>query len=336
MNEGNSLKKYLKATFFTKIMTLICILIVGAAICITVYYAKSYTLPEAEYLTLDTKSQTYSYIDVQYLSEWVYKIDETTYYDARDVDGYSYLVILSNKQFNEFSDIVKFTYSEKEDKVAPPSKKIYGTAKKITKSLAEDISRHFDFESVDEYYDYYGKMVLNGKSSPQNTGYIAAAVAFVFTIISVLLIIGLIKTSIKIKKSFKHLAKIGEQENAEYEFERSDQYLYSKHKIILTKNFVFIKGKGIVIKHKDILWCYNRKQYYNGVKCNDSLVFDTALFGSIQAINFGARKNKYGDFDTILAIIFRENPNVLLGYNKENRRESNRLKKEKRNNLKDM
>ena len=62
----------------------------------------------------------FHYIDVQYLSEWIYKVthsdtEKEVFYMAWDTEGYGYLVRLDDEQYAQFAAIVEYTYADDSD-----------------------------------------------------------------------------------------------------------------------------------------------------------------------------------------------------------------------------
>lgn len=335
MNNKKTVQGFIRPSFKIKIITFILFILTGLAAYKMIYYISFYELPEPTKFTKDSKEDDYCYVEIQCLTDWVYKESsddiETTYYCGSDVDGNMFTLIIKDKDYQKFKDIVDFTYSTDENKLPPPVK-ITGMVKELKSSAAQVISESWEYDTVQEYYDYFGKNLINTSTNPatSKTGF-STTLFIILLIFLILNIITIIKYQARFKKSLRYTNNSEEYQNASYELEYSDNYLFNSHGIIFTNNFVFVKGKGIAVKYDSILWCYKRIHYYNGIKTGTSLMLNILLQGKFIPLNLGFKKKYDHNIEEAMAIIIQKNHNVLCGFSKENSKQYKYLKKELKN-----
>ena len=106
----------------------------------------------------------YAYIDVVGLSDWLYKVDSTTYYTAMDADGYTYIITLSASDLYRLS--AQRTWWDSDDTDNPPEPvRLTGKTSKITSAAREAIQEVWDMGDA-EYSSYFGKLYLITTTTP--------------------------------------------------------------------------------------------------------------------------------------------------------------------------
>lgn len=112
------MRRYIKHSAAWWIVTVILLMVTAGCVVMGILLQKSRSTVEAAPLAVDdVYLEDYSYLDVYYMSEWVYKVtlgngEREVFYIAWDNDDYGYLVRLSDEQYAQFTDIVDYTLSE--------------------------------------------------------------------------------------------------------------------------------------------------------------------------------------------------------------------------------
>jgi hypothetical protein len=88
---------------------------------------------------------------------------------------------------------------------------------------------------------------------------------------------------------------------------------------ILTENFIFGKGTGVVLVYSDILWAYKQDAKRNFMVANSYLFAATPWMNPQGIVDLNG-PDKYGSIGEALAVIGSRNPQALLGYTNENRK----------------
>ena len=313
----NSLHDFIAPSKKARIAILV-ILVLFAAMVVGIVYEGQRTLPDPVAYSADINSGTYTYLDVQLLSEWVYKVtgDEShTYYEAMDPDQNWFVVDLPDSTYSELVPFVDaYNYLFYEDMPyaeMPEAVRIYGMSRSLDYETTYDLASAYDATST-EYTDYFGSCYFDEGTKPENTAqvvFIAGAV-----VLGILLLIMLIQraaASASYKKSDERLYTLGLKDNAEFEFTSISNQRFDKAKLILSEHFLYSSSARAVIPYTDILWLYQRVQRHNGVPVTRLLV--AGLYDG-KSLNVASR----GVTDELLNAVFNaakvQNPDMLIGY----------------------
>lgn len=124
------------------------------------------------------------------------------------------------------------------------------------------------------------------------------------------------------KKSLAQLQAAGKLELSAAELSAADSKVIGRDRAILAEHFLFGYQNGAAFAYSDLLWVYKRRytQRVMGlpVKTVESLIVSTASQREVCAVNLGGRDKK-NELDAAIAHIQNRNPNILLGYTKENK-----------------
>ena len=273
-----------------------------------------------------------AYLNVRVLSEAFAAYDDTTdaYYYVSDGDYY-YIVYLTKEKYNEIS---------KEDLSIEPYK-LYGIARYIKDDVKKIIVEDWNstLEEGDEeltnetLFSYFGDVYLDGTSlySENAVSYIVFG-TLIFILGLVLTLVGIIKKK-SITSSMKRLDS-SEIMNIENEMMDSNSFYYKNVGIYLTNNYlIVINSQFKVYKYNEILWMYKHENFYNGIKTSQSITIFTSdgKTSNIATIALST-KNQKEIFDEIWNTLINKNPNLLVGYTKENIDHFKEVKKEIKNN----
>lgn len=318
-------------------IAILVILVLFAAMVLGIVYEGQRTLPDPVAYSADVSSGTYAYLDVQLLSEWVYKVtgDEThTYYEAMDPDQNWFIVDLPSSTYSELEPFVDaYNYLFYEDMPyaeMPDAVRIYGMTRSLDYETIYDLASAYDVTNT-EYTDYFGSCYFDESAEPEN----AAQVIFIAgaVILGILLLIMLIQraaTSASYKKSDERLYTLGLKDNAEFEFTGIGNQRFDKAKLILSEHFLYSGSARAVIPYSDILWLYQRVQRHYGVPVSRLLV--AGLYDG-KSMTVASR----GVTDELMNAVFNaakaQNPDMLIGYSLDYAKQYHaRVKENKLNN----
>lgn len=146
--------------------------------------------PEPDPVSKDAKKGEYCSVEIQMLSDWILKVsgdDEERYYMAIDTDGEYYIVSMYESQFEEFSDIVAYTYAEEVTEV-PKAKQVAGMITPLEVDEIESLTEVLEM-SEEEYNGVFGEYFIDLKENP-NTQLVGIfiwvlAVSLVFLVLKV-------------------------------------------------------------------------------------------------------------------------------------------------------
>jgi len=230
-------------------------------------------------------------------------------------EEYWYVAFLKNK---EITDITQKVKNDEEVKIYAYTKQLTSTIK--TKAKAAFNNLDYDLEITNKNFEtYFGSIYLDTTIKGEfQTVY--------FIIGGLLIIIGAIM-AIDSRIKNKNIGNIlnhyseGERENILSEFSDETNVKFNKGKIVLTRNYFINTDSNLrVIEYKDMAWVYSFEEYVNGVPSHLSLIIYTTTKERI-TINKGAlnKKNK-AEIQEIMEIFYRENNEIIFGYNYDNRK----------------
>lgn len=224
-----------------------------------------------------------------------------------DENHYLYIIQLTNTQFNELEN---YFATADEDAIY----RIQGQTRQIDANIAslaldayndeiEDEDKKIAEEDFNMYFGYFylemGETVDTSLPIAIITISSILALSFIFT--------GLIATS-RTKKTVNSEAyqkAIEELNSPENETKNA----------ILTKNYIVYNNCGLnIVDYKDVTWVYRHTYRYNGVP-NHSLAYYIRGSKKMNLISYGLNQKAV---DELVLYISKKNPNVLVGYTKEN------------------
>jgi len=292
------------------------LIILGAA------YEYTKPKPEPVRMTHASSDDTYSYVDVLLLSDWVYEVtgDENyTFYEAMDPDGNWFLIDLDDKTFESLSqhvdaynaygtdDYMNYTY--------PAPTRLSGMPTYITYDDTQSLSEYYGLSFAD-FDDIFGGYYLNEGTSNADTNavlYLTGAVIFGLFFLVIVLQISSLRRNYK--KSEQRLYELGKLDESETEFSAPESISFPKSKLILSKQFVFCGSSGWVLPYEDIGWAYQRTQRSYGVPVGKQIMAGLTNGKTIVLTARGV--NDQVLTDTARAI-YTANPNCLIGYSFDN------------------
>ena len=258
------------------------------------------------------------YIDVVGVSTWLYQYDDAVYYSVEDAEGYLYTVRLSDAQYNAMTAQQAYWERTDENEPAPAPYRLVGVAKDIPSDVRESLAQSWSI-TASEYDQYFGTGYLNATTS---AGQEASAGFFVAALISgifaLLCLIFTQRAGGNATQCLRQLEERGLLEKAAQQLEFTENHtVIGKKRGILTQDFLFGKGTGVVVAYDDILWAYKQDQRRNFVVANSYLMVATRFMSAQGAIDMN-RADRKGFIGDALVIISQRNPKALLGYTNEN------------------
>lgn len=295
----------------------------------------------------------YRYIDVQYMTEWIYRVtrgdgEAEVFYIAWDTDGYGYLTRLTDEQYAGFADIVAYTNSEDAALTDVPEQSGQGTAplsadiptadlpaadtpddtpvsapapvrlmgiiRAIPEDYLADISDSSGMTETD-FLEYYGDYFIDATMTPADleNGFLVGAV-FAVSFAVMFLSIALTYAN-QLGKELKRLKKAGLLERAESEF----HYLQgdTRADALVSTAFIYGRHMNLVLPLTDVLWVYRHEMKLLFFR---SLVVQLMTYdGRAYALKL-SRGSSRRTADAIVQAVAARNPEVLVGLTRENHR----------------
>lgn len=308
-----------------------------AAMVAGVVYENQQPAPEPVRYSTAVDSGTYAYLDVQLLSEWIYKVtgDEShTYYEAMDPDQNWFVVDLPDATYSElepFVDAYNFLfYEDMPYAEIPDSVRVYGVARSLDSETISDLASFYDVSGSD-YTAYFGSCYLDESASPENVAKtIFLAGSIVFGVILLIMLLQNAVTAANYKKCDTRLYALGLEDDAEFEYTGIDNQRFDKAKLVLSEHFLYSGTARVVIPYTDILWLYKRVQRSYGMIVSQLMI--AGLFDG-RSVTVASR----GVTDELMSAVFSaaqtQNPDILAGYSLDYARQYRaRVKEFKANN----
>ena len=316
MDAKKTIKKYILPRTMS---TVSIILVVLALVCSVMGIAALGGADDTalEYYPNESAVGSMAYINVIGVSDWLYQNDEAIYYTAMDEEGYLYTVRLSDSQFKSLSAQFDYWMDENEDAVPPAPFKLEGLVRDVTSDIRSTVAECWEMTTV-EYDQYFGNTFLDATSSPSEEAsapwFFGALLLGCFGLVF-LLVSGRSKRNAK--KCLKRLEELGLTERAAQQVEMADSNtVIGKNRGMLSRDFLFGKGTGMVVPYSDIIWAYQLDRKRNFVPVNSYLMVGTMATAVEAAVDLN-KTDKQGVIAEALEIIYQRNPEAMIGYNKE-------------------
>lgn len=263
-------------------------------------------------------TSTYTYLDIQLLSEWVYKVtgeSSNTYYAAMDPEQSWYIVALDDDlagQLKPYQDAYNYFFTDNAPYAETPEPyRITGMTNAIS---LDDISSIASFYQVTEteFSNFFGAYYLDEGTNPGNVDLALFIIGAVFAGVILLTLIAITASERKnYQRSDERLYALGKSDDAEFEFTAMDNLRFEKSKLVLSEHFAYSGSTGYIVAYEDIVWLYKRVQRNHGV------VVSTQLIAGLISGRSAALAIRFVTDELIeqaVTKILRQNPNVLVGY----------------------
>ena len=271
-----------------------------------------------EFYPSESETGSMAYIDVVGISGWVYKYDEAVYYTALDGEGYLYTVRLSDSQFKQLSAQNAYWEDDSADAVPPASFRLEGLVKDTASDTRRSIAQAWVLTTA-EYDKIFGTKFLDATTS---AGEEASAPWFVgtlfFGMLGLVFLIAAGRSKRNAKKCLQVLEERGLLERAADQLENPNTHMViGKNRGILTQDFLFGKGTGMVVAYSDIHYAYQHDRKRNFVPVNSYLMVGTMATAVEAAVELN-RADKKGAIAQAIMVIAQRNPHAMIGYSKDN------------------
>ena len=272
----------------------------------------------AEFYPDESPRGTTVYIDVVGVSTWLYRYDDAVYYTVEDAEGYMYTVRLSDAQYNAMTAQQAYWERADENEPVPAPYHLVGLAKDIPSDVRESLAESWSITTA-EYDQYFGTGYLNATTSAGQEAsagfFFVALLSFIFAL---LCLIFSLRAGGNAKKCLRQLEERGLLEKAAEQLGYAEGHtVIGKKRGILTQDFLFGKGTGVVVAYDDILWAYQNDRRRNFVVVNCYLMVATSFMSAQGAIDLN-RADRQGTIGYALSLIAQRNPRVLQGFTSEN------------------
>jgi hypothetical protein len=320
MDPRKIIKKYIMPGFLIRGGAVVLAVVLAVTLVMGIMALNAEVPDPVEFYHTETPTGTMAYIDVVGISNWLYDYDGAVYYSAEDAEGYLYTVRLSDKQLKEMSAQADYWNRETETAPMPEPYRLVGYVQKATDNIRESLAQSWGITEA-EYLEYFGENFINATT---NLGAEKSAGWFIGALFSGLFwLLCLVLYGRAASVSRKCLAVLENNcllEKAAQQLKNKEaQLVIGKNRGILTQDFIFGRGTGAVLAYNDILWAYQQDAKRNFMNVNSYLIAATGWMGTQNIVDLNA-PDKTGCICDALAVISRRNPNVLLGFTKENRR----------------
>lgn len=329
MNEKQIIKKYIQP----KGMSVVAMLLLIAALVLAIVgmtAGASETGTAQEFFPGESPNGTMAYIDVVGVSDWLYKYDGSTYYSVEDAFGYLYTVKLKDSQFSNLKDQQIFWNRETDDVPMPAAFRLEGVVTAVTSDIRTNLADCWGI-TTEDYDLYFGTKFLDATTTASEE---ASAPWFVFAalcgIFGIAFLVGPVRASRNAKKCLQNLEEKGLLERAAQQLENTEMHtvIGKKNRGIMTQDFIFGKGTGMVVPYTDIIWCYQNDRRYNFVPVNSYLMVGTVVNGVEPAVDLN-KYDKDGFIVEALEQIAQRNSQAMVGYKREFLKAFKEIRKEK-------
>lgn len=294
-------------------------LILAAAVLGVLSFAamRSVDIEALEFYPSDSDNGTMAYIDVVGISDWLYQYDSTVYYTALDAEGYLYTVRLTDSQFEKLAPQLAYWNDESEDAVMPDAFRLEGLVTAMPSDARTALAECWRITTA-EYDLYFGTKCLDATTS---AGEAAAGPWLLGTLLcgifGVAFLVVAVRSAGTAGKFLRRLDELGLTERAARQLQDSAcGTVIGKNRGILTQDFLFGKGTGVVVPYSDILWCYQLDRKRNFVPVNSYLMVGTMASAPAGAVDMN-RNDRQGVIAEALEVIAQRNPGAMVGYNRE-------------------
>ena len=269
-------------------------------------------IEEDKYVFIDVNTKPYLF--AVYETDGIE--DNAKYYFVMDKNNYLYIVYMTDAKAKTFE-----TETIKDNSII-----IYGITKKIPNDIKDLAIESYNDLMEDTYLtkenfkEYVGFMYLDSKT-PLYDSSLYYMGAFLTGFFFILIIVVYIVIIIKNKKTLKKISN-EELANIDVELSQTSNNKYKKLNLYLLKNCIVDFGNNIIIKkYSDIIWAYPYEQRYNGLIINRFIKLvdkDNKMYNI--AISKIYEKNKEILIQEILNELKLKNENIILGYDKYNKK----------------
>ncbi|MCE5187756.1 MAG: hypothetical protein LLF75_01010 [Eubacteriales bacterium] len=335
-NQQPTLSEFASPTKAQRVWRLILAILLTAMI-LGATYEITKPKPEPVRMTRESREDTFSYLDLQLLSDWIYKVtgdDNYTFYEAMDADGNWFILSLDDKTFASLSpyvDAYEAYFSESpQSGDYPEPKRLTGMPSYISYDDASQLAQYYEI-TIDEFEQFFGSYFFHeGASNAMENAALYLVGAFLFGLFFLAVVLQISSTRKHRKKSEDRLYQLGLLDEAEAQFSDPGNSRFEKLRLTLSRDFAYVGINGYILPYTDIGWLYKRTQRNHGITVATQLAAGT-IYGKTILL---AARSASDEFNAAVAQkVLTKNPDCLVGYTFEQARlNSQRVKAYKANN----
>lgn len=276
--------------------------------------------PKAEPVALshETSEGTYSYLDLQLLSDWVYDAgdsDSYRFYEAMDADGNWFLVNLDQKTFESLSPYVDayeaYFADGSQNSAYPEPTRLTGMPSYITYDVVTTLADFYEM-SVGDFESLFGSYSFNeGASNAMENAMLYIVFGVILGLFFLAVVLQIASVQKHRKTSEDRLYALGLQDEAELQLSDPETLRFDKLRLALSRDFAYVGTSGYVLPYTDIGWLYKRTQRNHGITIATQLMAGT-VYG--KTILLAPRLATDEFITTVAQKVLAKNPNCMIGY----------------------
>ncbi|MBR2740264.1 MAG: hypothetical protein IKD87_06305 [Oscillospiraceae bacterium] len=260
----------------------------------------------------------YAYLEVASFDEWVCKYDDETYYVIFDTENGAYLSVISDRQMRKMerkaSSVENFTHYFDEPYV------VYGLVKSTSYQLISYVEDVYGLEP-DQFHQYFGDCYINTTENPKtNTAWMWWTFSIFSGLFGLLFAVLWLGNDIPFNKESRGLTEY-ERAEAVRLLDENDK----KQNIIFGDDLLISRKRAMAVRYSDIIWIHLVDSYYNGIYTGQTLSIHTRSRNEFR-LSPSDRKSTY-ELNSIMSGIQEKNPDVIVGFSRENRKQYDQLTK---------
>lgn len=314
MDEKKAIKKYI-SDVRPGILVVGLLLLLGTLACVALALrARAAELPEPVYFdALEGENNSYVYLDVIGVSDWVYTYDTTTYYVLADTTHRIYVGSLPDEQFEAMRHQNDYWNGLNDEEIPV---RVTGITLRLTDTMKSSFMEVFEL-SDGEFDDYFGYHSFSAGTNPrEENAAMWSVIAVLLAFFSLFCLIGGGAHLFAVNKAITRLEKSGQLSQAAAELNSPLAESVNKDRLRLTSRFLFGRRAGLAAPWEDVLWCYERVVKLYGVVGEHRLIICTSD-GKTHSIGFGSKED---ELQRVMADLKARNPEMLIGFSRENRK----------------
>lgn len=275
----------------------------------------------------------YSKLRVKYLLDYFAVPEDNSdekAFIAYDENNVMYIVLLKEDDITKLQEIWDYTYADEEPEKVPSPVTIYGKTEEISGDLKKLAISYYnevfgeEFLTNSNFKNYFGNYYLdtNMEFTESNLFY-GIISGGVFGLIGLILLLVYVFRKIKTKKVLeKYNDRIYELSNA---IDSEICYFNKKTKVYFTDTCIISYAHGLeIIEYKDIVWIY--PHIFNNRGAVTKSIYVVTKDSKVHILSQMNITKKTGIiFDEEYQTLINRNPEVLLGYTKENAKKAKEL-----------
>ena len=265
----------------------------------------------------DDKNTIYTTVNIDITNlpiafETIAKGENETFYFA-DNNGNEYILKLNEKQYKKIQEEYEKNGADFEYHIVGRTYPIFDNLEKASQNTYNDNKGEEIITSLN-YEEYFGQAYIDGT---ENMGMIVGGVfsilGCVMAVVVLICIIEYIHTIIKLNRAIKEYGK----EKLEKLLNDSETISYQNVGAYLTKQYLISNSVDFkVISYDNIFWMYLLNKRMNFISIGIFIMVATKD-GKCQPVVCGRNKKM---LEKIMIEICEKNPNIRLGYTKENQK----------------